>query len=1201
MPPARRWLLDTILLSLAVGAVELLVVRILQGIDAGISENAKANINALALAFTIGPLFAWLLYRQHIEARLAARESFRSRRVPGSPHRRVRIAVLGSLTVIAALVGVSLWGRLTNVRNAYHDGESLLLAGRQRALTERIARVTSRTTLTPRGAYVLDSLTQQLQREARTLHLLLETLTESRLESAGNAYRSMQASDTVRATLLVASQELADSTRTAAQHEQSLVVAQGAAEKLQPIVERVAVGLEAYGRERSRSAIRVAWLVASLLALCIVLIALYVIEPVVQLLRRQHEFMTTQSRRLEHIVQSADLGTWEWDLRTNQVVFNEQWAALLGYNHEEIAPTLETWRALSHPDDLRAVKKVMVDHLKGLTPEYRCEQRLRRADGTWCWALAAGRVIERDAKGRALRAVGVHLDVSRAREAKSAIETARASAESALREVSALRAALDEHSILSVSDRAGRMIDVNTGFCRASGYSRAELIGSDHRLLSSDTHSNAFWEELWATVTLGRPWRGEICNRRKDGTLYWVDSTIIPYVGADGTIEKYVTIRFDVTAQKRADEALQRTTDLLEEAQSVARLGSWSVDLRNNEVTWSREMYRLYGRRELDGPPTTTEMVRYYVAEDAERLSEVGRRTLSDGLPYSMVVRMRAGANGVRHVRAQGRARRNGIGRIVGLFGTVMDVTAEIEREEALRLAQSRAEAASRSKSEFLANMSHEIRTPLTAILGYTDLLRAEHLDEQPSVERLPAIDTIRRAGEHLLGVINDILDVSKIEAGRLLIEQVDLELPQLLIDVDRLMRARATPKGISLRTVLTSPIPSRILSDPTRVRQILLNLVGNAVKFTEIGGVEIRVGVIDEATVPQLRIAVEDTGPGLTAEQSAQLFEAFSQADTSVTRRHGGTGLGLTICRRLATLMNGTVTLTKTEPGRGSCFELTMPLVSSPHAVSCVDLELTLADKATARGVVPVVASLTGRVLIAEDGEDNQRLIAHHLTRAGAQVTVVDNGVQALAAIRAADAEGAPFSLLVTDMQMPEMDGYSLARALRADGNRIAIVALTAHAMADDRQKCLAAGCNDYVSKPIDRVVLLAACARWIEASDVAPVLLSELRDDPDMGDIVAQFVRGLPARLDTIAASLATNDLEEVARRAHQMKGAAGGYGFPTISDAAREVEACARAARGGSDAQRVFDALVVLCHAAVRGCDGASEHALSAGSAA
>jgi|GEM_PF-3173862 len=403
-------------------------------------------------------------------------------------------------------------------------------------------------------------------------------------------------------------------------------------------------------------------------------------------------------------------------------------------------------------------------------------------------------------------------------------------------------------------------------------------------------------------------------------------------------------------------------------------------------------------------------------------------------------------------------------------------------------LAKHAAQAANRSKSEFLANMSHEIRTPLTAILGYTDVLRDEQITENAPPERLQTIDTIKHAGEHLLTVINDILDLSKIEAGKMTVELVETPLAKLLIDVDDLMRPRAEGKGVGLRTTLQTPIPDRIMSDPTRLRQILMNIVGNSTKFTEQGEIQIRVATTGPKGSQRLRFEMQDTGSGMTDAQAANLFRPFTQADSSITRKHGGTGLGLTICRRLAELMGGTVRLDYTEPGKGSRFVVDFPLTEATGVSLVEDLSKyreQMADKAAEAELKKSDNPLSGRILLAEDGIVNQRLVSFQLKKNGAHVDVADNGLIALEKIKAAEAAGNPYDLLVTDIQMPEMDGYTLATTLRDNGSAMPIIALTAHAMAEDRQKCLDAGCDDYACKPIDWPALISTCAKWLEQSN--------------------------------------------------------------------------------------------------------------------
>ncbi len=402
---------------------------------------------------------------------------------------------------------------------------------------------------------------------------------------------------------------------------------------------------------------------------------------------------------------------------------------------------------------------------------------------------------------------------------------------------------------------------------------------------------------------------------------------------------------------------------------------------------------------------------------------------------------------------------------------------------DSLSAAHHAAANANEAKSQFLANMSHEIRTPLTAILGFTENLLEPGLSES---ERAASIHTIRRNGEHLLGLINDILDLSRIEAGRLTIEILDCSPIQIVHEVVSTLRARCIERELTLTLRFGGPLPDRIRTDPTRLRQILINLVGNAVKFTRQGGVELIVSVADAAADdPRLVAEVTDTGIGMTPQQAERLFQPFSQADASTTRQFGGSGLGLLISRRLAQLLGGDVVLVRTEPGVGSTFRASIRTGSlrgvrftEPAGEALLPLEER--SRASA-GDSPIRGC---RVLLAEDGVDNQRLIAHILHKAGASVSVVDTGQAAVEAALAAERAGTPFQVVLMDMQMPVLDGYGATRQLRAAGYRRPILALTAHAMSTDRRKCLDAGCDEYASKPIDRNTLITKIAKLSRAA---------------------------------------------------------------------------------------------------------------------
>jgi len=457
-------------------------------------------------------------------------------------------------------------------------------------------------------------------------------------------------------------------------------------------------------------------------------------------------------------------------------------------------------------------------------------------------------------------------------------------------------------------------------------------------------------------------------------------------------------------------------------------------------------------------------------------------------------------------------------GEITGYVGVQRDVTEDIEREqqlhksndmlvetlkrersallqleaamEQLNAAKEEAIAAAQTKSEFLANMSHEIRTPMTAILGFTETLLDPDISPQ---QQHDAINTVQRNGEHLLQILNDILDLSKIEAGKLNIEHIAYSPFQLLADVASLMRVRADAKGLPLNVEYVGKIPETIQTDPTRLRQILINLMGNAIKFTEKGCVRLVTRFVsgegDARTKrPVIQFEVIDTGIGMSEEQVERLFQSFTQADTSMTRKFGGTGLGLTISKRLAEALGGNIEVESTLDA-GSTFRLTIAcgnmkgvrMTERPEEAATGRFE-------SSKGRSGPSKKISGRILLAEDGPDNQKLISFILRKAGAEVTIAENGKIAFDLAMAARDEGRPFDVILMDMQMPILDGYGATRALRCKQYTGPIVALTAHAMTEDREKCLRAGCDSYARKPIDREQLVAMVKSYLDGGDGSP-----------------------------------------------------------------------------------------------------------------
>ncbi len=535
--------------------------------------------------------------------------------------------------------------------------------------------------------------------------------------------------------------------------------------------------------------------------------------------------------------------------------------------------------------------------------------------------------------------------------------------------------------------------------------------------------------------------------------------------------------------------------------------------------------------------------------------------------------------------------------------GEIRRIAAAVAREKtALRAAAAErdaATAADRAKSAFLANMSHEIRTPLNAILGFTDVLRS---GDCPPAERDDHLDTIRGSGDHLLALINDILDLSKVESGRMTFERVACDPNAILAGVLSNMRVVAAGKGLSLECQWTGPVPDHIVSDPARVRQVLLNLVGNAIKFTSKGSVRLLAEIVAAPNGGhQLAVDVFDTGEGIPPEKLDSIFDPFTQADASVTRRHGGTGLGLSISRQIADHLGGSITAASRR-GWGSLFRFTV------DAGDLADVRWTDAIRggapaeAVASDDAPIAPTARpirsdARVLLVDDGEVNRRLIRVVLGRAGFTPDEATNGRAAVETALAARRTGQSYDVILMDMQMPVLDGYAATAELRAAGLHAPIVALTAHAMAGDRAKCLAVGCTKYLTKPVRPADLLALLGELAPADpDASPPLVEPPQplDDPppfaaaippaplelptdeqgetapygcelpeedaDLWPVAADFANSLPNRLAECRTLLSSGDAAGLSDAAHKLAGTAGTLGYPIFTAPAAALEAAA-----------------------------------------
>ncbi len=887
----------------------------------------------------------------------------------------------------------------------------------------------------------------------------------------------------------------------------------------------------------------------------------------------------------------------------------------------------------------------------------------------------------------------------------------------ALRENEALLTTIRLHAIFSVADRAGRIIEANDNFCRITGYSREELLGQNHRIVNSGVQDRAFWVEMWHTIASGRPWRGEVCNRAKDGSLYWVDSIIAPFIGADGQIEKYISIRTDITAAKLAEQKLQTAHGRFAIAADSASIGVWEWDVAANTLLWDDRTYQLYGQLPSGGAEPYSLWVQCLHPEDRVRVEgQLGRALRGEG-DYDPEFRIRRPDGETRHIKANARVIRDAAGaplrltgvniditerkraelalvqtssllrtvlesasevsiiatdpdlnitifnrgaerllgyrseemvgratpaqvhdageiaargrelsqalgrtveggavftepstlreprewtyvrkdgsrvrvslvvtamqrddgELFGYLGIAHDVTRQAEVEESLRVAIHKARQASRAKSQFLANMSHEIRTPMNAVIGLSYLLGQTTLDE----EQADFLAKIRIASKALLSLINDVLDLSKVEAGELTIESTPFSPAELLSDVAEVVGVQAKAKGIRFGIEAPDDLPTALQGDAMRLTQVLMNLLSNAVKFTERGSVSLSVRCLPAAEGRALlRFAVRDSGIGIAPAVQARLFAPFVQADASMTRRFGGTGLGLSIVKTLVELMGGRIDL-RSQPGVGSEFAVELAFaLAEPGTLAPRPSPAVLADERGLPGV---------RVLVVDDSDINLDVAKRILELQGARVDLARDGLQACEQLQRAPRD---VDVVLMDVQMPVLDGYQATRRIRSELGlaELPIIALTAGALTSERERAIESGMNAFVTKPFDprelmRIVLGqlppavrerigrderraapapadadAQTAAWpsidgIDLDDVRTRLGDDVQLFRSMLERLLREFTGLAAPADPAATAA-------LAGRLHKLRGSAGMLGATTIHRLASDGEAACRA---------------------------------------
>ncbi len=918
-------------------------------------------------------------------------------------------------------------------------------------------------------------------------------------------------------------------------------------------------------------------------------------------------------KRLTAIIEGAADAIFITDAGGRYLLVNEQACRLLGFSREELLQL--HFKDITPNEDLVDVQAGFAQ----LTSQghLRMELRLRRKDGT----LAP---VEMNATGLPDNTFfGACRDISQ----RKATET----------QLLKLSLAVEQSPVcVAITDLSGRLEYVNAEFLRNTGYTRSEVMGQNPRILKSGLTPQEVYNTMWATLSSGNSWSGELYNKRKDGSISVESAVITPLRQANGELTHYVAVKQDITERKKVEqelalhrsdlqrmmdekslalrtamEAIQRNEELYGFALEATNDGVWDWDLATNAFHVNHAYLDMLGLTSTGQEPTADALwvSLLHDSERADVLARAAHALMGEGL-FEIEFRLRCTDGSYRWIVSHGKtARRDERGRPMRAVGTHTNLSVRKQLENELRSAKEAAESANLAKSAFLANMSHEIRTPMNAIIGLTHVLRHSQVTEQ----QMASLKRIESAGSHLLTIINDILDISKIEAHQVKLEQVDFHLEQLMDNVYSMVAEQAQKKGLAL-SIERAGVPIWLRGDVTRLRQSILNLASNAVKFTSTGQVTLRAVLLEETPHDlHVKFEVQDTGIGISAQQQSKLFQSFEQADTSTTRKYGGTGLGLAITKRLALLMGGDAGVTS-EPGKGSTFWFSARLLAGQGVIPAADHADRNMLESEAQSAVKAFAG--ARILIADDVEMNRELVVTLLQDSGLIVDTAADGQEALNA-----AQQRAYKLILMDMQMPNMDGLEATRRILALPNpeKPHIIAMTANIFSEDRDACHTAGMVDFLAKPFNPTEFLQTLARWLGASDAAQMLGEPLpttkttpahindaaNTKPQLstqwpGLDVAQGLRiwhGKPesyikylgkfntdyvTAIEDVRRMLQQGEQQSAKALAHKIKGVAANLALPDVARRAAALEQCLR---DGQDANACLTELALALSTARR----------------
>jgi PAS domain S-box-containing protein len=835
------------------------------------------------------------------------------------------------------------------------------------------------------------------------------------------------------------------------------------------------------------------------------------------------------------------------------------------------------WQLLFHPEDapmyLAAFAVAVRDH-----EPFRGEVRARRADGQWR-RLGVHAQPRLGPLGEWMGHIGICGDITEREQAEQALRSSeekfRQLAEN-IREV-----------FWIVSPATGEVIYVSPAYEEVWCRSRASLYENPQSWYGSIHPEDRATRSYDLRQMREGPSDSEFRIHSPDGQEKWIRNRAFPIRDKTGELIRVVGIAEDVTERKRSEIHLKRITDRLVLATRAGGVGIWSRDLVQDVLEWDEQMFRLFGAKEDQFSCAHEAWLAKLHPEDLQRMNREKEAAIRGEKELDSEFRVVWPDGSTHHIRSLALVTKDAAGKAIQIVGTSWDITPQKQAAEAL-LASNRqleaettranqlaveAEQANAAKSEFLANMSHEIRTPMNGVLGMTALL----LETELTAEQRRYAEIACTCGESLMQLLNDILDFSKIDAGRLELETIDFDLRSLLADLASIHSASAQAKGIQFLCSADATVPTAVRGDPGRLRQVLTNLVGNAIKFTEKGEVTVSVALEQGGEAEcMLRFSVRDTGIGIPEGKIGILFGKFTQVDTSTTRQYGGTGLGLAISKQLVEMMGGGIGVAS-EEGKGSEFWFTVRLGRRVGAGNH-------AEKVQPESPIPAFSN--SRILIAEDDPVNREVALGILKKLGLCADAVSTGAEAITSL-----ESFAYDLVLMDMRMPVMDGIEATRHIRNPRSavlncNVPIVAMTANAMESDRQLCLAVGMNDFVAKPASIAALRDTLKKWLPPGDSAipasasqlagsrateswtdifdpESVLSRLEGDDALAQIVYEaFLEDMPRQIQALKQLVADRDDAASARQAHSIKGASANVGGETLRKLAAEMEKAADA---------------------------------------